>query len=116
MAGIGIALKGAGKVLKKFSKKVDRWADKEAGKMIKQMNSPKAIEKAKGYSKLVGGTLAASAAMPSSIEKDQRVRKSKGGKAENPIAVLLSAVVLASKAILPSAVFEAPVLFAARAL
>ena len=40
------------KVLKKFSKKVDRWADKEAGKMIKQMNSPKAIEKAKGYAKL----------------------------------------------------------------
>ena len=47
MAGIGIALKGAGKVLKKFSKKVARGADKEAGKMIKQMNSPKAIEKAK---------------------------------------------------------------------
>ena len=52
MTGIGIALKGVGKVLKKFSKKVDRWADKESGKMIKQMNSPKAIEKAKGYVKI----------------------------------------------------------------
>ena len=81
MAGIGIAKRGLG-LLKKFEKK----ADKISEKMIKEMNSKKLIEKAKGYSKLVGGTLAASAAMPISIEKDQRVRKSKGGRAENPIA------------------------------
>ena len=81
MAGIGIAKRGLG-LLKKFEKK----ADKISEKMIKEMNSKKLIEKAKGYSKLVGGTLAASAAMPSSIEKDQRVRKATGGRAENPIA------------------------------
>ena len=42
MAGIGIAKRGLG-LLKKFEKK----ADKVSEKMIKEMNSPKAIEKAK---------------------------------------------------------------------
>ena len=77
MAGIGIAKRGLG-LLKKFEKK----ADKISEKMIKEMNSPKATEKAKGYSKLVGGTIAAKTVMPSlsGTKKDQRVRKAEGGR------------------------------------
>ena len=65
MSVVGIALKGFGKALRKVEKKADTISEK----MIKEMNSPKPTEKAKGYTKLVGGTLAASAAMPSTVKK-----------------------------------------------
>ena len=78
MPGVGIALRGFGKAFKNVEKK----ADKISEKMIKEMISPKAIEKAKGYSKLVGGTIAAKTVMPSlsGTKKDQRVRKAEGGR------------------------------------
>ena len=47
MPGVGIALRGFGKAFKIVEKK----ADKISEKMIKEMNSPKATEKVKGYSK-----------------------------------------------------------------
>jgi hypothetical protein len=81
MSVVGIALKGFGKALRKVEKKADTISEK----MIKEMNSPKPTEKAKGYTKLVGGTLAASAAMPSTVKKqDPRIRKSRGGDVMPP--------------------------------
>ena len=78
MSVVGIALRGFGKALRKVEKKADTISEK----MIKEMNSPKATEKAKGYSKLVGGTIAAKTVMPSlsGTKKDQRVRKAEGGR------------------------------------
>ena len=75
MPGVGIALRGFGKAFKNVEKK----ADKISEKMIKEMNSPKAIEKAKGYSKLVGGTIAAKTVMPSlsGTKKEEQVIKLK---------------------------------------
>jgi len=76
MSVVGIALRGFGKALRKVEEKADTISEK----MIKEMNSPKPTEKAKGYTKLVGGTLAASAAMPSTVkEPDPRIRRSRGG-------------------------------------
>ena len=37
MAGLGIAKKGLGAVLKKFGKKADKWANKESQKMLSQI-------------------------------------------------------------------------------
>ena len=70
MAGLGIAKKGLGAVLKKFGKKANKWANKESQKMLSQIvrgqHSPtdkvkrnKAWERTKGILKLspavVGG-------------------------------------------------------------
>ena len=70
MAGLGIAKKGLGAVLKKFAKKADKWANKESQKMLSQIvrgqhsqydnvKRNKAWERTKGISKLspavVGG-------------------------------------------------------------
>ena len=63
MAGIGIAKRGLGAVLKKFGKKADKWANKESQKMLSQIvrgqHSPtdkvkrnKAWERTKGILKL----------------------------------------------------------------
>ena len=63
MAGLGIAKKGLGAVLKKFAKKADKWANKESQKMLSQIvrgqHSPtdkvkrnKAWERTKGILKL----------------------------------------------------------------
>ena len=63
MAGIGIAKRGFGKVLKKFAKKADKVANKESQKMLSQIvrgqHSPtdkvkrnKAWERTKGILKL----------------------------------------------------------------
>ena len=37
MAGLGIAKRGLGAVLKKFGKKADKWANKESQKMLSQI-------------------------------------------------------------------------------
>tara|TARA_Y100001973_G_C5196690_1_gene334751 strand:+ start:254 stop:496 length:243 start_codon:yes stop_codon:yes gene_type:complete len=63
MAGLGIAKRGLGAVLKKFGKKADKWANKESQKMLSQIvrgqHSPtdkvkrnKAWERTKGILKL----------------------------------------------------------------
>ena len=63
MAGIGIAKRGLGAVLKKFGKKADKWANKESQKMLSQIvrgqhsqydnvKRNKAWERTKGISKL----------------------------------------------------------------
>ena len=63
MAGIGIAKRGLGAVLKKFGKKADKWANKESQKMLSQIvrgqhsqydkvKRNKALERTKGILKL----------------------------------------------------------------
>ena len=63
MAGLGIAKRGLGAVLKKFGKKADKWANKESQKMLSQIvrgqhsqtdkvKRNKAWERTKGISKL----------------------------------------------------------------
>tara|TARA_R100001163_G_scaffold58761_1_gene47181 strand:+ start:63 stop:299 length:237 start_codon:yes stop_codon:yes gene_type:complete len=66
-----------GKAYKAF-KKLEKKADKFSEKAIKQMNSPKPIEKAKGYTKLVVGALGMGTVFPSTVDKD----KKNGGKKE----------------------------------
>ena len=63
MAGLGIAKRGLGAVLKKFGKKADKWANKESQKMLSQIvrgqhsqydkvKRNKALERTKGILKL----------------------------------------------------------------
>ena len=63
MAGLGIAKRGLGAVLKKFGKKADKWANKESQIMLSQIvrgqhsqtdkvKRNKAWERTKGISKL----------------------------------------------------------------
>ena len=76
MSAVGIALRGFGKALRKVEKKADKFSEKA----IKQMNSPKPTEKAKGYTKLVVGSLGLGTVFPSTVkESDPRIRKSRGG-------------------------------------
>ena len=54
----------AGKAIKKLEKK----ADIASEKFLKQLNSKDKFERTKGYSKLLGITLGAGAAMPSTVK------------------------------------------------
>ena len=67
MPGVGIALRGFGKAFKNVEKK----ADKISEKMIREMNSPKILDKAKGYSKLVAGSLSLGTLFPSITDKEK---------------------------------------------
>ena len=70
----------AGAKAHKAIKKIEKKADAASEKLLKQLNSKEKLEKAKGYSKLLGMTLGAGAAMPSTVKKqDPRIRKSRGG-------------------------------------
>ena len=55
------------------------------GKRVKIIDPKQGIMSIEEYTKLVGGTLAASAAMPSTVKKqDPRIRKSRGGDVMPP--------------------------------
>ena len=74
MSGIGLAKKGAGKAYQAFKKaasKIQDKADKHSEKMIKEMNSPKILDKVKGYSKLLAGSLSLGTLFPSTIDKEK---------------------------------------------
>tara|TARA_R100001086_G_scaffold75833_3_gene36753 strand:- start:1026 stop:1256 length:231 start_codon:yes stop_codon:yes gene_type:complete len=75
MSGVGLAKKGFGAAYKAF-KKIEKKADKVSEKMIREMNSPNPIDKVKGYSKLLAGSLGMGTAFPSTVDKD----KKNGGK------------------------------------
>ena len=64
-------LKGTGKKLLKGAANIEKKADKISEKMIREMNSPKILDKAKGYSKLVAGTLGLGAVFPSITDKEK---------------------------------------------
>ena len=70
-------LKGTGKKLLKGAANIEKKADKISEKMIREMNSPKILDKAKGYSKLVAGSLSLGTLFPSTVDKD---KKNKGKK------------------------------------
>ena len=80
MSGVGLAKKGFGAAYKAF-KKIEKKADKVSEKMIKEMNSPKILDKVKGYLKLGGLTAGTAAVMPSTVNKDKKNKKN-GGKKE----------------------------------
>ena len=64
-------LKGTGKKLLKAASKIQDKADKHSEKMIKEMNSPKILDKVKGYSKLLTGSLSLGTLFPSTIDKEK---------------------------------------------
>ena len=79
MSGIGLAKKGAGKAYQAF-KKFEKKADNFSEKLLKQLNSKDKVERTKGYTKLVVGSLGLGTVFPSTVEKpDPRIRKSRGG-------------------------------------
>ena len=74
MSGVGLAKKGFGAAYKAFKKgasKIQDKADKHSEKMIKEMNSPKILDKVKGYLKLGGLTAGTAAVMPSITDKEK---------------------------------------------
>jgi hypothetical protein len=84
MSGVGLAKKGFGAAYKAFKKgasKIQDKADKHSEKMIKEMNSPKILDKVKGYLKLGGLTAGTAAVMPSTVNKNKKNKKN-GGKKE----------------------------------
>ena len=83
MAGIGIAKRGLGAVLKKFGKKADKWANKESQKMLSQIvrgqHSPtdkvkrnKAWERTKGILKLSPAAVGAVATTDTGKKKKKK--------------------------------------------
>ena len=64
-------LKGTGKKLLKGAANIEKKADKISEKMIKEMNSPKILDKVKGYSKLLAGSLSLGTLFPSTIDKEK---------------------------------------------
>ena len=64
-------LKGTGKKLLKGAANIEKKADKISEKMIKEMNSPKILDKVKGYLKLGGLTAGAATVMPSITDKEK---------------------------------------------
>ena len=64
-------LKRTGKKLLKGAANIEKKADKISEKMIREMTSPKILDKAKGYSKLVAGSLSLGTLFPSTIDKEK---------------------------------------------
>ena len=73
-------LKGTGKKLLKAASKIQDKADKHSEKMIKEMNSPKILDKVKGYSKLLAGSLSLGTLFPSTVDKKKSSGTNKNKK------------------------------------
>ena len=57
----------AGVALKKLEKKADNFSEK----LLKQLNSKDKVERTKGYSKLLTGSLSLGTLFPSTIDKEK---------------------------------------------